>query len=239
MIRFFVDKIKNNFFTLDGENAKHAIKSLRVKVGEKLILCDKNQVDHICTIDKINENQVSLCILEKKLNGSELNAKITLYQALPKGDKMDFIIQKAVELGVYKIVPTITNRCVSRPDKKSIDKKIDRWQKIALESAKQSGRGIIPQIMPVLDLKNIDKNLINHDCNLLFYESGGDRIENLLPNHVQNISIFIGPEGGFEDFEVQFLKESGAKTATLGKRILRTETAPIAALSIISYLLER
>lgn len=239
MIRFFVDEVKNNFFILDGENAKHAIKSLRIKIGEKLIICDKNQVDHICNVDKINENQVILSILEKKLNSSELNIKITLYQALPKGDKMDFIIQKAVELGAYEIVPILTKRCISRPDKKTIDKKIGRWQKIALESAKQSGRGIIPQIMPVLDLKNIEKNLINHDCNLLFYEGGGDRIENLLPSHVQNISIFIGPEGGFEDFEVQLLKEGGAKIATLGKRILRAETAPIAALSIISYLLEK
>ena len=239
MIRFFVDEVPDNTHILVGESASHAIKSLRIKVGEKLVICDKNAIEHICAVDKITQNQVHLLILEKRICKSEPNVKITLYQALPKGDKMDFIIQKAVELGVYKIVPILTNRCISRPDEKSINKKIDRWQKIAEEAAKQSGRGIIPKIMPLLELKNIKESLDKYNCNLIFYEGSGKRIEELLPHTpVQNMSIFIGPEGGFEESEVNFLNEQGAKTATLGRRILRAETAPIAALSIITYLLE-
>ncbi|MDQ5984223.1 MAG: Ribosomal RNA small subunit methyltransferase E [Eubacteriales bacterium SKADARSKE-1] len=239
MIRFFVDEIKNDVTVLDEENANHAIKSLRVKLGEKLILCDKYATEHVCIVNKIEQSHVYLTILEKKVCDSELPTKITLYQALPKGDKMDSIVQKAVELGVYKIVPVLTNRCISRPDQKSIIKKIDRWQKIALEAAKQSGRGIIPKVMPLLELNDIEKDLDKYDCNLIFYEGGGKRIEELLPHApIQKMSIFIGPEGGFEEYEVNFLEEHGSKTATLGKRILRAETAPIAALSIITYLLE-
>lgn len=238
MIRFFVDEINDNIYTLAGEDANHAIKSLRIKIGEKLILCDKNAIEHICIVDKIEKGLVYLLILEKMACNSEPSSKITLYQSLLKGDKMEYIVQKAVELGAYEIVPMLTDRCISRPDKKSLNKKINRWQKIALEAAKQSGRGIVPKVMPLLELKNIEKDLNNYDCSLIFYEGGGERIETLLPNRVKNASIFIGPEGGFEEKEVAFLKEHGAKKATLGKRILRAETAPIAALSIITYLLE-
>lgn len=238
MIRFFIENISDNNYTLKGEDAHHAIKSLRVKIGENIILCDKNSFEHICKVEKISKDEVLLSVIKSQKNTSESNIKITLYQALPKNDKMDLIVQKSVELGVFKIVPIETSRCISKPSEKSISKKIERWQKIAKEAAKQSGRGIIPNISSPLKLDEAISKIKDYDKSLVFYENGGEKIKNSLKTYDKNISIFIGPEGGFETEEIDKLKSFGATISTLGTRILRTETASLAAISVITNLFD-
>ena len=151
---------------------------------------------------------------------------------------MDLIVQKSVELGVFKIVPIETSRCISKPSEKSISKKIERWQKIAKEAAKQSGRGIIPNISSPLKLDEAISKIKDYDKSLVFYENGGEKIKNSLKTYDKNISIFIGPEGGFETEEIDKLKSFGATISTLGTRILRTETASLAAISVITNLFD-
>lgn len=238
MIRFFIENISDNNYTLKGEDAHHAIKSLRVKIGENIILCDKNSFEHICKVEKISKDEVLLSAIKSQKNTSESNIKITLYQALPKNDKMDLVVQKSVELGVFKIVPIETSRCISKPSEKSISKKIERWQKIAKEAAKQSGRGIIPNISSPLKLDEAISKIKDYDKSLVFYENGGEKIKNSLKTYDKNISIFIGPEGGFETEEIDKLKSFGATISTLGTRILRTETASLAAISVITNLFD-
>ena len=173
-----------------------------------------------------------LTVLEKHPNDSEPSVRVTLYQALPKGDKMEFIVQKAVELGAVRIVPMLTKRCVSRPDAKSMQKKLVRYQKVAKEAAKQCGRGMVPEVGEMVTL---ERALAQADAavKVLFYEGGGQPIQELLDEQSGDVAVFIGSEGGFEAEEVDLAKRSGAQIATFGKRILRCETAPLAALSII------
>ena len=166
---------------------------------------------------------------------NEPDVFVTLYQALPKGDKMNFIVQKCVELGVSRIVPVITARCVSRPDEKSLKKKIARWQKIALQAAQQSRRGIIPEVCLCISLKQAAEQSAENDKNIFFYELGGESVKNILTEKPKTIGMFIGSEGGFEEAEAELVLSHGATAATLGKRILRAETAPLAALSVIMY----
>ncbi len=154
---------------------------------------------------------------------------------MPKGDKLEDIIQKCTELGITEIQPVLTHRSVSRPDSKSAKKKQARYQKIALEAAQQSGRGIIPTIGEMTDLKTAVSQ-DNSRLKILFYEGGGAPLKEIINKNIETVSIYIGPEGGFEESEVNLIKESGGKVATLGKRILRTQTAPVAALTAIMLL---
>ena len=235
---FFTDEeVNGKKFNINGENARHISKSLRMKIGEKLTLISPSSMQYDCEIENISDGNVDVNILKKMPCENEPNVKITLYQALPKGDKMEFIIQKCVELGVVKIVPTISARCVSRPDKKSLEKKLSRWQKIAKEAAQQSRRGIIPEISEAVSFKRAVENSKENERNIIFYELGGESVKNITEKGIKNIGIFIGSEGGFEKSEVDFALENGARVATLGKRILRAETAPVTALSIIMYAL--
>ena len=233
MIRFFIDALEGNRHILTGEDARHAIKSLRVNIGEKIILCDKNSIDYICAVEEINNGELYLSVIKSQACTSEPDIQVTLYQALPKSDKMDLIVQKAVELGVFKVVPIITSRCISKPNEKSRIKKVDRWKKISKEAAKQSGRGIIPEILAPIDFDKAILNIKNYDKTLIFYENGGTTIKKCLNASPTKIAIFIGPEGGFEKEEISLSKSYGAEISTLGPRILRTETASLASLSII------
>ena len=238
MIRFFAKDIIGNSHILYREDAYHAIKSLRVKLNEKIVICDKNSVEHLCKVTKISDKELYLAVLESKKCQAEPDVKITLYQSLPKNDKMELIVQKAVELGVFEIVPTLSERCISKPDEKALSKKIERWQKIAKEAAQQSGRGIVPKILPAVSLENAAKNIASYEKALIFYENGGESIKNSIQKTIKNLAIFIGPEGGFEKAEVNLLAQNGAVVSTLGKRILRTETASLAALAVIFSILE-
>ena len=166
---------------------------------------------------------------------NEPDVFVTLYQALPKGDKMDYIVQKCVELGVGRIVPVMTARCVSRPDEKSLKKKTARWRKIAAQAAMQSRRGIIPEVGECVSLKQAAMLTRENDKTVFFYELGGESVKDILAEKPKTVGMFIGSEGGFEEAEAELVLSNGGVAATLGKRILRAETAPLAALSIIMY----
>ncbi|MBR0413220.1 MAG: 16S rRNA (uracil(1498)-N(3))-methyltransferase [Eubacterium sp.] len=235
MQKLFIDFTPDKNFILDGEQARHIAKSLRMKVGDVLTVTDGSGSDFGCQIDAITKDTVSLTVCYKQANDSEPDCKVTIYQGVPKGSKMEDIIQKCTELGVCRIVPTLTKRCVSRPDEKGAKKKNERYSKIALEAAQQSGRGIIPEISPQITLKQAIAE-DNSDIKILFYEGGGEPLTALIDSGVKSVSVYIGPEGGFDESEVELLKNSGAHVATLGKRILRTQTAPVAALTAIMLL---
>lgn len=231
MPRFFIDTIPDDEAIIKGEDAKHIEKSLRMTVGEKITLCDCLGNDYLGEISQMGADFVRVKIIEIQKSFAEPTVNVTLCQGLPKNDKMDWIIQKSVELGVSQIQPMETSRCVSRPDQKAAEKKIARWQKIALEAAKQSGRGMIPKVESIVSFKEAVQNA--EGKKVLFYEGGGEKIQTLLSPQDQKVTIFIGPEGGFSQEEVQTVTESGGVPATLGPRILRTETAPLAALTAI------
>lgn len=236
MAWFFTEPFTGEYYTITGEDAKHIEKSLRMKIDEEITLVDSDSIQHKCVIDEIFSGSVTVRVLERFPCENEPDIKVTLYQALPKGDKMDTIIQKAVELGVTEIVPVISARCISRPDGKSMAKKIQRWQKIALQAAQQSRRGIIPQVKPELTFKQAVSTISQQHCNIIFYECGGDSIGKVVNNSCKQINMFIGSEGGFEPQEVQQVIEKNGYPLTLGKRVLRAETAPLAGLAVIMYV---
>lgn len=237
MQKLFVDFVPEGKIALDEEQSRHIAKSLRMRVGDMLTLTCGDGNDYGCIIDEINAGQVILSVCYKQANNSEPSVQVTLFQGVPKGDKMEDIIQKCTELGITAIKPVLTHRSVSRPDEKSAKKKQIRYQKIALEAAQQSGRGIVPEICEMQSLK---KSIENDDSELkiLFYEGGGEPLTKLIDKNIKSVSIYIGPEGGFESSEVELIKDNGGVVATLGSRILRTQTAPVAALTAIMLLTE-
>jgi len=235
MPRFFCINKENNCFYLDKEDSKHIRKSLRMKEGDSITICDQNGYDYECILN-FEEDSAVAEIISKKENDTEANVKITLYQAMAKGDKFETIVQKSVELGIYEIVPVMTNRCISRPDKKSMKKKIERYNKISLEASKQSGRGIIPKVKNMISFDEALEQMKQDDIMILFYENGGESLKNLNYKNTTTISFMIGSEGGFDALEAEKAREKGISIVGLGKRILRCETAPIAALSALMLL---
>lgn len=249
MPKFFVkqEQIKDEQITINGQDVKHIKNVLREKIGNHITICDAtNSQDYICEIIEIEEDNIKCDIIEKLESNIESNIKVTIFQGLPKSDKMELVIQKSVELGVYDIVPVKMKRCVVKLNEKDKIKKIQRWQKISEVAAKQCGRTIIPQIKNVLEIKDICDLSEEYDVLLLAYEEEKDNtIKNELEklkdksNQELKIGIIIGPEGGIDKEEVDKLKSSGAKIITLGKRILRTETVALNVLSVIMYELEK
>lgn len=239
MPRFFIENVSGDFINISGQDASHIVKSLRMKQGDSLTVCGGQGVDFICEIVGISDNSVQLKVIDKVSTDSEPSLKITLYQGYPKGDKLELIIEKSIELGVNKIVPVLMQRSVSRPDAKSAVKKHERHQKLALSAAKQCGRGIIPDVNEMISFRQMTAELAKHQAVIFFYECGGEPLSAVIgkitARQITDIAIVIGPEGGFDPVEADALKESGAVTATLGKRILRTETAPLAAISAIMF----
>ena len=235
MPRFFTETIDETKGIITGDDAKHIAKVLRMKAGEKLVACDCQGRDYDCVISEVCDKQVELTVEKVYPSETEPSVKVTLYQAMPKSDKMELIIQKAVELGVSAIVPVQTKRCVSRPDAKSMAKKLERYNRIALEAAKQCGRGRIPQVLPMLDYSEALTAMKADERAFLFYENSTSSFRKELEQAVSSVSIMVGAEGGFEEEEVSKALEQGIASLSLGKRILRCETAPLAALSIIMY----
>lgn len=235
MAWFFSEIEPTNSFTITGEQAKHISLSLRMKAGEELTLCWGEYI-YPCVIEKTGKGEVSVRVLGKQLCENEPGVELTLFQALPKGDKMDYIVRKSVELGVKRIVPFISSRCVSRPDSKTIEKKTGRWQKIALSAAEQSRRGMIPTVEKAVSFDEAVKMASELENKVVFYECGGESLGKVLSPDTKELGVFIGSEGGFAPEEIETLKENGAEVATLGKRILRAETAPVAATAIIMYI---
>lgn len=237
MAWFFIqEKIADSSYLITGEDARHIEKSLRMRTGEEITLVDPYKTQYASKISGFTQEGVEVEILSAKPCEHEADVKVTLYQSLTKGDKMDLIVQKAVELGVYRIVPVITSRCVSRPDEKSLRKKIERWQKIALGAAQQSCRGIVPEVADALYFSKALDEAVTLDTSIIFYEGGGESLKTFTDKGFETMGIFVGCEGGFDASEVEKAKEKGICAATLGKRILRAETAPLAALSAIMCL---
>lgn len=236
MPRFFTNEIDENNITLTGSDAVHVGRSLRMKPGEPLTVCCGG-IDYNCEISEITSDTVYLSLKEKVVCAAEPNIEVTLFQAVPKMDKLEYIIQKSVELGVSRIVPMLTRRCVSRPDERDFAKKLARLNKIAAEAAKQSGRGIIPQVTPIVSYKNALEMMKELDRNVLLYEEeGGVSFGEADLTGAKTVGLVIGSEGGFDREEAEACTAVGAARVWLGKRILRCETAPITALSILMFL---
>lgn len=236
MPRFFTNEIDENNITLTGSDAVHVGRSLRMKPGEPLTVCCGG-IDYNCEISEITSDTVYLSLKEKVVCAAEPNIEVTLFQAVPKMDKLEYIIQKSVELGVSRIVPMLTRRCVSRPDERDFAKKLARLNKIAAEAAKQSGRGIIPQVTPIVSYKKALEMMKELDRNVLLYEEeGGVSFGEVDLTGAKTVGLVIGSEGGFDREEAEACTVVGATQVWLGKRILRCETAPITALSILMFL---
>ncbi len=237
MQRFFKDEIiEKNSIILTGDDKNHIVKSLRMQVGELVVVCDGKLNDYVCEIVNIKKDQVLLKVLKKGKNKAEPTVKLHLYQAIPKLNKLEYIIQKSVELGVSSITPIISRRCVAILTKEKIQKKLIRFQKIAKQAAQQSGRGIIPAINFALKYEELFKNVEKSDLNIMFYEYGETNLNSIKTKGVKNINIIVGSEGGFEKAEVEFAKNYDFIIASLGNRILRCETASLSASVLLMYL---
>ena len=220
---------------LRGENAHHAGRVLRLRPGEAVTLCDGKGTDYDCTVETLEKDAVTCRVLGSHPADTEPKQQRTLFMALPKGDKMEFIVQKAVELGVSEIVPYLSKNCVSRPDK--TDKKVERWRKIAVEAAKQCGRGVLPAVHAVVPAAEAVRLAAQAETALFLYENEKQTaLRDALAGGVgKTVSLMGGPEGGFAPEEAAAAKEAGLVSVSLGTRILRCETAPVAALAAVLY----
>ena len=247
MYQFFVEPNQINTDTktvvITGNDVNHIKNVLRMKCGEQVAVSNgMDGKEYHCTIESMDESSVVLTLLEVMEDAAELPSQVVLFQGLPKGDKMELIIQKNIELGIHSIIPVATKRCVVKLDDKKASSKISRWQGIAEAAAKQSKRGLIPQIGNVMSFKQALSYVQDFDIKLIPYEHAEDMgktkaiLKDVVPG--QRIAIFIGPEGGFDESEITQALSAGVTPITLGKRILRTETAGFTIMSWLMYLLE-
>ena len=236
MVRFFVspEELDGEVVSLRGENAQHA-KVLRLKVNEPVLVCDGAGREALCRIRETGDWELS--VEEIRESTSEASVKVRVYLAFPKADKLEHVIQKATELGAYEIIAFPSARCVSKPDDKSLKKKLERWQKIAASAAEQSGRGRIPQVRVLPGYAAALEEAAQSDKALLFYENEQAVTLKmaLTQSPYETVSLLTGPEGGLEEREVEQARAAGLQVCTLGKRILRCETAPLCALSAVMY----
>jgi len=238
MTRFFVtaEEMQQDFLVLTGENAQHA-KVLRLKAGEQVLVCDGEGAEAMCTVSDVSPGQISLVVSSRQQSETEAAVWVSVYMAFPKADKLEHVIQKATELGAHEIVAFPSARCVSRPDEKSLKKKLERWQKIAASAAEQSGRGRVPQVITLGSYGEALKRAAQADKAILFYEN--ERATTLRmaleTGEYRTVSLLTGPEGGLEEKEVSRAQAAGLQVCTLGRRILRCETAPLCALSAVMY----
>ncbi len=234
------NQVDNDKIHIIGEDVNHIKNVLRYKIGDTLEVCDEFQKRYFTKIGSIFNDEIVLNIIDISLDTTESTIEITLYQGLPKSDKMDFIVQKCTELGVSRFVPILTDRVIVKIDDKNGIKKVERWGKIAEEASKQSGRQAVPIVENVNKLENIVENLSKYDIVIVPYECEKDMsLKSLLKRHdgnVKSIAVVIGPEGGFSEKDIKVLEKScEIKKVSLGKRILRTETAGIATVSMLLY----
>lgn len=244
MYQFFVEdwQIADSAVTIEGSDVNHIRNVLRMKAGEKVRISTSSGKNYFCRLSEIGEAMVQADILEELSEGTELPNKIYLFQGLPKGDKMELIIQKAVELGAYEMIPVSMKNCVVKLDAKKAENKVRRWQEIAKSAAKQSKRSLIPEIRTPLTYRQAVEAAKELDVVFIPYENERgmaatrEAVEQLKAG--QSIGIFIGPEGGFALEEIELAKKEGMQLISLGKRILRTETAGLATLAVLAYHLE-
>ena len=238
MARFFVspEEMLPDFMVLTGENAEHA-KVLRLKAGEEVIVCDGQGHESVCTVSDVSPGQISLVVNKTEMSTAEPRVKASIYMAFSKGDKFEHVVQKATELGAVEIIAFPSARCVSRPDDKSLRKKLERWQKIAASAAEQSGRGVIPEVLVMGSYKEALQRASAADKAILFYENEKATTLKmaLQSSEYATASFLTGPEGGLDQAEVEQAMQAGLQVCTLGKRILRCETAPLCALSALMY----
>ena len=238
MTRFFVqpEELCTDYLTLTGENAAHA-KVLRLKTGEEVLVCDGQGTECLCKVSAICADSLALEVISRNASKSEAKIRVSIYMALPKADKLEHVIQKATELGAYEIVTFPTARCVSRPDEKSLKKKLERWQKIAASAAEQSGRGMIPEVVLLNSYAQALSRAAEADCAIVFYENEhATTLHHALErNDYHKVSLLSGPEGGFEESEIEQARCAGLQICTRGRRILRCETAPLCALSAVMF----
>lgn len=244
MYHFFAahENIYENHIEIVDDDVNHIKNVLRMKIGDKLRISSGDNVDYICCISAIDEGKIRADILSIDEIGNELPVKVYLFQGLPKQEKMEWIVQKMVELGVYSIVPVAMKRCVVKLDDKKAKNKVERWNSIAESAAKQSKRSIVPQVHPVMTFKEALIYAKNLDIKLLPYEcaEGMEKTRNIVDKLTvgQSIGIFIGPEGGYDLTELELAKQYEWESITLGKRILRTETAGMMLMSVLMYKME-
>lgn len=238
MTRFFVtpEEFQQDQIVLTGENAQHA-KVLRLKTGEQVLVCDGQGMECLCNVADSGAKEVVLDVMERRTCETEAAVRVSVYMAFPKADKLEHVIQKATELGAYEIVAFPSARCVSKPDEKSLKKKLERWQKIAASAAEQSGRGRIPQVVVLKSFTEAVDRALQADKTLFFYENErATTLRMALESGTwKTVSLLTGPEGGLEEREVEQARNAGMEVCTLGKRILRCETAPLCALSAVMY----
>ena len=238
MVRFFVgpSELERDPMVLRDENAAHA-RVLRLKAGEQVLLCDGEGRECLCEVKDVTDGAYILSALQFRNSQTEPQIFASVYMAFPKADKLEHVIQKATELGAAEIVTFPTARCVSRPDEKSLKKKLERWQKIAASAAEQSGRGRIPQVIVLPDYPSALKRAVQADLAIVFYENERSNTlrHTLGGGKYRSISLLSGPEGGFEESEINKAMKAGLQVCTLGTRILRCETAPLCALSAVMY----
>ena len=243
MYHFFVEEeqVNGENAYISGSDVNHIVNVLRMKPSEELLISVKGDWDYLCKIEEIENDRVNLKVLES-MEQRELPIKLTLLQGIPKSDKLEMIIQKAIELGVSEIIPVKTNRVVVKIDEKKTQAKVNRWNAIAESAAKQSKRSVIPKVLKPQTIDNALEIVKDYGVKLLPYENadGIKKTKDILNSldSKNNIAVFIGPEGGFEEAEVKKSTDSGFEVITLGKRILRTETAGLALLSNIMIRLE-
>ena len=243
MPRFFTptDGICDGTITIRGDDARHIARALRMAEGDTVTVCDMQGREHICRLCRIRDEECTCLILETREGETEPPVYITLYMAYPKGDKLETVIQKAVELGASRIIPFESSRCIKRPKAEKTDKLLSRLSRIAEEAAKQCGRGILPAVSAPLGFEAAMKEASEAELSLFCYE--GERCRTLRAALCENrsaksISVTVGAEGGFSPDEARRAEEAGLVPVSLGPRILRCETAPLYALAAISYELE-
>ena len=242
MPRFFVKKedIYENTAVIRGEDAYHIARSLRMAEGDEIVVCDDAAVEYSCTLTKIRDEECVASVLSVRNGGGESPVKITLCMGYPKGDKLEQVIQKAVELGAYKIIPFESSRCIKRPKADREEKQIARMQRIALEAAKQCGRSIIPSVERTVSFEKMVDSFKGRVV-LFCYEGEGARSLREVVSSLSaadEIFVVIGSEGGFSKDEAALARDAGAHICNLGPRILRCETAPAYVLSALSYHFE-
>ena len=238
MVRFFVsaEELEGQELVLTGENAQHA-KVLRLKAGEQVLVCDGEGHECLCQVLSLDAGELEVSVLERRVSETEAAVRVSVYMAFPKADKLEHVIQKATELGAWEIVAFPSARCVSRPDDKSLKKKLERWQKIAASAAEQSGRGRIPEVIVLDSYRTALERAAQADRPILLYENERATTLKMALEEapLSTVSILSGPEGGLEEKEVRQAMDAGIRVCTLGKRILRCETAPLCALSAVMY----
>ena len=234
MPRFYVNALEDPT-VITGEDARHIVKSLRMNAGELLVLCDGNQREAEGVIVSLSADAVTVRLSDCRLSQAEPACQVALFVCYPKSDKAEWIIQKAVEIGAAEIVFVLSERCIARPDKADFAKKLVRYNKIALEAAKQSGRGSIPKIRGLLEYSEGLKEMAAFQTAVLFFEGQGEPLTDLLQDRYSNVALMSGCEGGFSLREIDRAKAAGIRIVSLGKRIFRCETAPLVGLTAVLF----